>query len=101
MNNPIDAIHDDFFVALAAGPTVITATTGAGKSTQIPRWCQKNGRVLVVEPRRVACRGLAMRVAELQGTRLADKVGYAVRNDSRMGPSCQIVFVTTGVALKM
>ena len=44
-------------------PIVLTSPTGSGKSTQVPRWC-RGQRVLVVEPRRVACKTLAARVGE-------------------------------------
>jgi len=84
---------------LGAGPVVITAPTGSGKSTQVPRWCVDGGRVLVVEPRRVACRGLAARVAELEGVPLGRKVGYSVRDDNRTSADTQILFATPGVVL--
>lgn len=94
---PIDALKGDLREALAAGPVVISAPTGSGKSTQVPRWCP--GPVLVVEPRRVACRTLAARVAELEGTRLGERVGYHVRDDVRRGPETEVVFATPGIAL--
>ena len=59
------------------------------------------GRVLVVEPRRVACRGLAARVASLQGSTLGAKVGYIVKQDARASAETNIVFVTTGVAIRL
>src|SRR5207244_11840292 len=57
-------------------------------------------RVLVVEPRRVACRTLAARVADLEETRLGDAVGYAVRDDAAMGDATRIVFATPGLVLR-
>lgn len=56
--------------------------------------------MLVVEPRRVACRSLARRVAELEGARLGDAVGYAVRDDVRCTDDTRIVFATPGLALR-
>jgi HrpA-like RNA helicase len=79
---------------------VVTAPTGAGKSTQVPRWAARHGRVLVIEPRRVACRGLAARVAVLEGTALGDGVGYVVRDDNRAHRDTRIVFATPGVVLR-
>lgn len=79
----------------------MTAPTGSGKSTQVPRWCAASGRVLVVEPRRVACRGLADRVAQLEGSPLGSRVGYSVRDDSRRGDDTAILFATPGVVLRM
>jgi len=97
---PVEAIRAEFIERLAQGPVVLTAPTGSGKSTQAPRWCGETGRVLVIEPRRVACRGLAMRVAELEGTPLGEEVGYSVRDDSRTRPTTRIVFATPGVVLR-
>ncbi len=96
---PIDALRAGFRDALAGGPVVITSPTGSGKSTQVPRWF--DGRVLVVEPRRLACRALAARVAELEGTSLGGTVGYNVRDEHRASDATRILFVTPGVALRM
>jgi len=97
---PIDDRRDEILAAAGSGPLVITAATGAGKSTQVPRWCRELGRVLVVEPRRVACRGLAQRVAELEGTALGKRVGYSVRDDHRAGKETEILFATPGMVLQ-
>jgi len=93
--------HDTLRARLQAtdGPVVITAPTGWGKSTRVPCWLP--GPVLVVEPRRVACRALATRVAELEGCALGGRVGYIVRADRRAGPNTEIVFATPGVVLRM
>ncbi|MBX2800327.1 MAG: DEAD/DEAH box helicase [Myxococcales bacterium] len=98
---PIDALRQPFAAAHEAGPVVITAPTGSGKSTQVPRWCAQRGRTLVVQPRRVACRALASRVAQLEGVSLGDRVGYAVRDERVDGTDTAILFVTTGIALRM
>ncbi len=98
---PIDALRDAFDRERAAQPVVVSAPTGSGKSTQLPRWCRRAGRVLVVEPRRVACRSLAVRVAELEGARLGAGVGYRVRDDDRAGARTEIMFATPGVVLRM
>jgi ATP-dependent helicase HrpB len=101
MDLPIETLRSDLLAAVASGPVVVSSPTGSGKSTQVPRWCAERGRVLVVEPRRVACRGLAMRVAELEGTPLGGQVGYAVRDERRAKADTGILYVTTGVALRM
>jgi len=77
---------------------VISAPTGSGKSTQVPRWC--GGEVVVVEPRRVASRALASRVAELEATELGARVGYQVRGEKRLSEETTIRFVTPGIALR-
>lgn len=94
---PIDALRDPFTAALSRGNVVVTAPTGTGKSTEVPRWIR--GRVLVIEPRRVACRALASRVAELTGCELGSEVGYRVRDEDRASEATRLLFATPGIAL--
>ncbi len=95
---PIDSLREALLGALARGPVVVTAPTGSGKSTQVPRWCP--GPVLVIEPRRVACRSLAQRVSELDGSTLGKSVGYQVRDERRDSDETRLVYVTPGIALQ-
>ena len=76
---------------------VLSAPTGTGKSTRVPVWFAEHGRVLVIEPRRVACRSLCRYVS--QGT--SESVGYAVRFEREGVEEPRILFVTTGVALRL
>ena len=95
---PVSALRARFLEGLSAGPVVLSSPTGSGKSTEVPRWC--DGRVLVVEPRRIACRSLATRVAQLEGTRLGQAVGYVVRDEHVATDATRIVFVTPGMVLR-
>ena len=86
--------------SVSTGPVVVTAPTGSGKSTELPRWLTAFGRVLVIEPRRVACLGLCERVSFLEESIVGKKVGYHVRGQSRLCDDTQILFVTPGMALR-
>ena len=100
---PITELKETFQDASAKGPVVIVAPTGSGKSTQIPPWCAalSNAPVLVVEPRRVACRSLARWVAHQHGEPLGHSVGYTVRfEDVSSDTLTRIRFVTPGIALR-
>lgn len=97
---PIDALRGDFAAALAAGPVVVSAATGSGKSTRLPVWAREQGRVLVVEPRRVAATSLAHWVAGLLGGEPGVEAGFAVRHAIRCDRETPIVFATPGMALQ-
>lgn len=103
---PIATLRGAFLEALGRGPVVVSSPTGSGKSTEIPRWCAATcagaapGAILVIEPRRVACRSLAARVADLEATRLGDRVGYVVRDEKVISDATRIVFATPGIALR-
>ncbi|MEC8381854.1 MAG: DEAD/DEAH box helicase [Myxococcota bacterium] len=80
---------------------VFTAPTGAGKSTLLPQWLSQRGSVLVIEPRRIAAQALAQRVAHLMSSRIGAMVGFHVRDNVKKSPDTKILFVTTGIALRM
>ncbi|KAB8664826.1 hypothetical protein FH972_026250 [Carpinus fangiana] len=87
---------------------LLVGETGSGKSTQVPQylaseaWCTRC--IAITQPRRVAAISLARRVAqELCGPPLGHpkcKVGYSVRFDQKVGPSCKIKFLTEGMLLQ-
>jgi ATP-dependent helicase HrpB len=99
---PIDVLRPDVERELGRRPVVIAAPTGSGKSTRVPLWCREaaGGPVLVVEPRRVACRSLARYVAAQLREPLGETVGYTVRFDDVSGPRTRVRFVTPGIALQ-
>ncbi len=84
---------------------VIEAPTGSGKSTQLPQMLLKNdllngGEVVILQPRRIAARMLARRVAEEMGVRLGDEVGYQVRFEGAVSAKTRIRYVTEGILLR-
>ena len=100
---PITELKETFQDAITKGPVVIVAPTGSGKSTQIPPWCAalSDEPVLVVEPRRVACRSLARWVAQQRGEPLGHSVGYTVRFEDVSSDALTCIrFVTPGIALR-
>ncbi len=81
---------------------IITATPGSGKTTRIPPALadKADGRVLCVEPRRLACVSAAGRVAFERQVRCGDFVGYHVRMDKKCSDKTKLCFVTTGMLLQ-
>jgi ATP-dependent helicase HrpB len=84
---------------------VLSAPPGSGKSTRVPAavWRDDPGdrrKVVVVQPRRVAARALARRVAEECGCRLGREVGYSVRFDRQVSAATRVEFVTDGLLLR-
>ncbi|KZN36801.1 hypothetical protein N480_16145 [Pseudoalteromonas luteoviolacea S2607] len=100
MSLPIESIKEQFLNTISKQDVVVTAATGSGKSTQLPIWAATQGKVLVVEPRRIACTSLAEYVASLCHTPLGEKVGYAIRFETIFNDDTNIIFVTPGVALR-
>lgn len=76
---------------------VITAEPGAGKTTRVPPALVDEGPVVVLQPRRVAARSVAARIADEQGWTLGDEVGWHVRFDRRASSRTRIMVVTEGI----
>src|SRR3954468_8262658 len=84
---------------------IVSAPTGSGKSTQVPQMLLKhgllgNGQVVVLQPRRLAARLLASRVAWERKVVLGREVGYQIRFENVTSPETRIRFVTEGVLLR-
>jgi ATP-dependent helicase HrpB len=101
---PVDAVLPELLARLGdRGAAVLRAPTGAGKTTRVPPALMATvpGTVLVLEPRRVAARAAARRMAVEHGSPLGEVFGYHVRFDRAAGPRTRVLAVTPGVLLRM
>ncbi len=97
---PIEGVADEISAALAAGGAVITAEPGAGKSSVVPLLAaaQIDGLVYLCEPRRVAARATAQRLADLTKTPLGSgEIGLVMRGEHSRSAKNKIVVMTEGV----
>ncbi len=104
---PIDAALPELAAALARGTVaVLVAPPGAGKTTRVPLvlagepWAADK-KILVLEPRRLAARAAAERMAKTLGERVGDTVGYRVRFGSKVSRRTRIEVVTEGVFTRL
>ncbi len=99
---PIDDALPEIRAALRVGNVVVRAAPGAGKTTRVPPALLDlvPGRVVVLEPRRVAARAAASRIAHERGSTVGEEVGWQVRFDRRAGPATRLVFATEGTLLR-
>jgi ATP-dependent helicase HrpB len=100
---PIDVVLDDLSSTLASRSTaVLVAPPGAGKTTRVPLalldepWA-KDKKIVVLEPRRIAARASAERMARTLGERVGDTVGYRVRFGSKISRATRIEVITEGI----
>lgn len=103
---PVAAVVPELLTALDASPQVLlTAPTGAGKSTWLPLRLLEHrgitGRIILLEPRRLAARNVAQRLAELLNEKPGETVGYRMRAQSCVGPQTRLEVVTEGVLTRM
>lgn len=100
---PIRAVLGELGEALEAhGTAVLVAPPGTGKTTLVPLFLAErtSGRIVVAEPRRIAARAAAARMASLLGERVGETVGYSVRGDRKVSPATRIEVVTSGLLVR-
>ncbi len=101
---PVDAVLGEVLAALArTRAAVLEAPPGAGKTTRLPLALlarERPGRIVVLEPRRVAARAAAARLAAQLGSRVGEVVGVTTRDERRRSAATRIEVVTEGVLLR-
>ncbi|WP_293794229.1 ATP-dependent helicase HrpB [uncultured Pantoea sp.] len=103
---PVSEVLPALLAALAQSPQVLLAApTGAGKSTWLPlqllKHAQLSGRIIMLEPRRLAARNVAQRLAELLGEQPGGTVGYRMRGENCCGANTRLEVVTEGILTRM
>ncbi|MEL6318496.1 MAG: DEAD/DEAH box helicase, partial [Pseudomonadota bacterium] len=100
---PIDDALPELLARLSKSPSVVLqAPPGAGKTTRVPLallsepWA-RSATILMLEPRRVAARAAAARMAQTLGEPVGETVGYRIRDEARIGPRTRIEVVTEGI----
>lgn len=103
---PVAAVLPELLNALQQAPQVLlNAPTGAGKSTWLPLQIlasgQIEGRIILLEPRRLAARNVAQRLAELLDEKPGATVGYRMRTETCVGTQTRLEVVTEGILTRM
>ncbi|WP_431812679.1 ATP-dependent RNA helicase HrpA [Kocuria sp. cx-455] len=104
-NLPVSARRDDISAAIRDHQVVVVAgETGSGKTTQIPKMCLElglgeNGLIGHTQPRRIAARSVAERIAHELGEQVGRTVGYQVRFTSEVGKDSKVKLMTDGILL--
>jgi ATP-dependent helicase HrpA len=102
---PVSQRADDIAAAICAHPVVIVSgETGSGKTTQLPKICLaasrgERGQIGHTQPRRIAARAVAARIAQELGTAVGNAVGYKVRFTDHTHPDAYIKLMTDGILL--
>src|SRR6185436_12682703 len=99
---PVSARRDELLEVIGANQVVVVAgETGSGKTTQLPKICLELGRESIAhtQPRRLAARTVAERIAHELNVPLGGAVGYAVRFSDRSGPDTRVRLMTDGLLL--
>src|SRR5687768_13747141 len=95
---PVDASIDDIVALVRAEKrAVVIAPPGAGKTTRIPPALTSLGRTIVLQPRRVAARALARRIASERGWTIGEEIGWQIRFERRFTERTQLLVATEGI----
>jgi ATP-dependent RNA helicase HrpB len=95
---PVDAFVDEIVSRVRhSRAAIVTAAPGAGKTTRIPPALAKDGPLILLQPRRVAARAIAARIAEERGWTIGREVGWQVRFDRRFSAETRLLVVTEGI----
>ena len=104
---PVSAVLDELQIALgSADAAVLEAPPGAGKSTLVPLALLRSGlagagRIVMLEPRRIAARAVAMRMSSTLGEPVGRTVGYRTRLDTKVSRDTRIEVITEGILLRL
>src|SRR3954451_7601809 len=101
---PVAGVLEEVVAASRTGAVVVTAPPGSGKTTLVPGAVLDDlpdeKHVVLIQPRRLAARAVARRIAHLRDSALGDEVGYQVRFDKLAGSKTRLLVVTTGILLR-
>jgi ATP-dependent helicase HrpB len=101
---PVAGVVADVVKASRTGAVVVTAPPGSGKTMLVPAAVlddlPADRKVVLIQPRRLAARAVARRIAQLRGGQVGGEVGYQVRFDACVGRDTRLVVVTTGILLR-
>jgi len=94
---PVDRYLPKILSVVADRHLVLVAPPGSGKTTRIPPALSRRGETILLQPRRVAARSIARRIASEQGWSLGEEVGWQVRFERRFGPRTRLLVATEGI----
>src|SRR3954468_4732333 len=101
---PVAGVLEEVVAASRTGAVVVTAPPGSGKTTLVPGAVLDDlpdeKHVVLIQPRRLAARAVARRIAHLRDSALGDEVGYQVRFDKKCNSNTRLLVVTTGILLR-
>ena len=101
---PVAAVLSEVVAASRGGAVVVTAPPGSGKTTLVPAAILDDvidpQKVILIQPRRIAARAVARRIAQLRSCNIGEEVGYQVRFDNRITRDTRLLVMTTGILLR-